>query len=140
MILAAYKFHPENDDKKHPMMEKICYIQYWMTKSIQYWMIIDDISHSIEKAIQYSSKLKKALNNHPNMDTFFHFWILTIPDVHVHCNTVKMYSPNGGIRIHSRRKVIDFILHKFPPFAGRVVPGAIQRYVHYDQARRVACC
>ena len=44
-------FHPENDDKKHPIMEEKGHIQYWMNKIIQYWMIIDDISLSIEKAM-----------------------------------------------------------------------------------------
>ena len=52
MIMIVYKFNPETDDKKHPIMDKNCYIQYWMIKTIHYWMIIDDISHSIEKVIQ----------------------------------------------------------------------------------------
>ena len=52
MIILANKCHPESDDKKHPKMEGNHYIQYWMRKIILYWMIVDDISLSIERAIQ----------------------------------------------------------------------------------------
>ena len=47
-----YKFHPESDDKKHPITEEKGHVQYWMNGIIQYWMIIDDISLSIERVIQ----------------------------------------------------------------------------------------
>jgi hypothetical protein len=50
--MASYNFHPESDDKKHPIMEEKGYIQYWMNKIIQYWMIIGDISLSIERTVQ----------------------------------------------------------------------------------------
>ena len=52
MIKEDYKFHPGTDDKKHPIMERNCDIQYWMIKIIHYWMITDDISLSTEKAVQ----------------------------------------------------------------------------------------
>ena len=70
MIIVLYKFHPENDDRlyptmddytckfhpesddiKHPIMEEKGHIQYWMNRIIQYWMIIDDISLSIESYV-----------------------------------------------------------------------------------------
>ena len=41
--MDAYKFHPESDDTKHPIMEEKGHIQYWM--------IIGDISLSIERAM-----------------------------------------------------------------------------------------
>ena len=51
MIIVSCKFHPESDDIKHPIMEEKGHIQYWMNRIIQYWMIIDDISFSIERAM-----------------------------------------------------------------------------------------
>ena len=42
--MLTYKFHPGTDEKNHPIAEKnVC---------IQYRMIINDLSLSIEKAIQ----------------------------------------------------------------------------------------
>ena len=52
IIIVSYKFHPETDDIKHPIMDETGHIQYWMNRIIQYWMIIGDISLSIERAIQ----------------------------------------------------------------------------------------
>ena len=51
MIIVSYKFHPESDDIKYPIMEEKGHIQYWKNRIIQYWMIIDDISLSIERAM-----------------------------------------------------------------------------------------
>jgi hypothetical protein len=52
MTMISHNFYPETDDKKHPIIEGKCYIQYWMNKIIQYWIIIGDISLSIEKTAQ----------------------------------------------------------------------------------------
>ena len=49
MIIAAYNFDPKIDDKKHPILDGINFVQK-LTRNIQYWMIIT------------------AYNFHPNID------------------------------------------------------------------------
>jgi hypothetical protein len=50
------------DDKKHPSLDDYGIIHYWMYKNIHSWMIIDDISLSIETNRQLSSKYWWFLN------------------------------------------------------------------------------
>ena len=73
------------------------------------WMIIDDISHYIERDRQKNPKMDDfagVSNNYPLMDDyvraiFIHFWKLTIPEGGVHSVTGKGSSlPLPCTRLH----------------------------------------
>ena len=90
MIIAVYNFHPKIDDKKHPILNGINFIQKLMTRNIQHWMIItaynfhpniDDKKHPIlDDNLRHNFHpktddkkhpiLEMGLNKHPNMDDF----------------------------------------------------------------------
>ena len=51
MFLVRNKICPkvdDSDEKYHPSLDDCKIIHYWMFKNIHNWMIIDDISLSIE--------------------------------------------------------------------------------------------
>jgi hypothetical protein len=56
MICVSHKNHPWIDDRNHPSLDDYWIIHYWRFKNINKWMIIDDISLSVEINGQLSSK------------------------------------------------------------------------------------